>query len=60
MKQADNRPRIHIWPHGDSVAWSIGPNGHRSRGETPGHALDLALAAINPRKGYVVIGEAPL
>lgn len=57
MTRADSRPRVHIWPLGPAAAWSIGPGGHRSRGETPGQALDQALASLDRRKGVVVILE---
>lgn len=57
LGRADDRPRIHIWPHPEGAAWSRGPNGHRSLGETPGDALDKALAALSRPGAYVVIGE---
>lgn len=58
MKHADSRPRIHIWKVGEAAAWSVGPNGHRSRGETPGAALDQELACLSrPRGGVVIIVE---
>jgi len=61
MKNADARPRVHIWPVGEQAAWSVGPNGHRMRGETPGAALDHALAALaRPHGGVVVIVEPGL
>lgn len=59
MGHADGRPRIHIWPHANGAAWSIGPTGIRIVQSSPGAALDAAIARsnFNPRDGYVVIGE---
>lgn len=57
MTRADNRPRIHIWPHPAGFAWSVGPHGIRTPCGTPGTALNGALAAVDADSGYVVIGE---
>lgn len=57
LGHADNRPRIHIWPHPSGAAWSLGPRGPRTFAPTPGGALSGALALVDPGKGYVVIGE---
>lgn len=59
MTQADSRPRIHVWPQRSGFAWSIGPTGRQAPAETPGAAVDAALAALGGKadRGFVVIGN---
>lgn len=57
LGQADSRPRIHIWPHLQGAAWSVGPTGLRTAHSDPGAALNSAIAETDVRRGYVVIGE---
>lgn len=54
---ADDRPRIHLWPHADGVAWSHGPTGLRHARGDHGAALNSALAVTPARGGVVVIIE---
>lgn len=67
MTGADNRPRVHIWPHsklysgdtGRACAWSFSATGRREEADTAGQALDAALAALG-RRGEVVVIVEPL
>ncbi len=57
LGHADNRPRIHIWPHLQGAAWSKGPLGPRTARSDPGAALNSAIAETDIRRGVVVIIE---
>lgn len=62
MTRADTRPRVHLWPSRHAGwAWSIGPCGRQNDWgtETPGHALNLALASLSGSliNGAVIIVE---
>lgn len=44
LGQADQRPRVHVWPQEGGFAWSIGPAGRRSHSHpSPGRAINEAL-----------------
>ena len=61
MKQADPRPRVHLWQSGHHWTYSLGAVAMRQGGGTsPGEQLDRALDNLGPRaaKGVVVIIEA--
>lgn len=61
MNRADSRPRIHIWPQSQGVAWSLGPCATRQGAPDHGSALNTAIGALAARaaKGVVVIVEPP-
>lgn len=62
LARADGRPRVHIWPHSahyaeGACAWSFGPTGRQTEADSPGHALNAAMAALDRRGELVVIVE---
>jgi hypothetical protein len=59
MKHADNRPRVHLWPHPNGIQWTFGPCATPNPAVDHGDALNRALERLGPRaaKGVVVIVE---
>lgn len=62
MKQADSRPRVHLWPHEDGVHWSFGPCATPTPAPDHGAALNRAIEHLGKRAaaGVVVIVEPVL
>lgn len=59
MKQADSRPRVHIWPDPTGIAWSLGPCATRNPATDHGDGLNRAMEQLGKRAamGVVVIVE---
>lgn len=55
MKQADNRPRVHIYPASDHVLWSLGPCATRHPAASHGDGLNRALEQLGKRAGQGVV-----
>ncbi|AHE56049.1 hypothetical protein [Sphingomonas sanxanigenens] len=57
-ERADARPRIYIRPCTPAPAhcWSLAPGAVPKLAETPGAALDAALAAIGGGEAVVIVG----
>lgn len=52
--RADERPRIHIWPHGSGARFRHGVSGMLHEAHSISEAVERAVAAIDGRDAVII------